>query len=319
MENLGLSFVIEFCYNNVNCIFLGVIILKKFIFGLLVFVSFTLTGCDTNTETPDDTKNPGDDTNEVVRFDIVLHVNGNVLNHTFKVDENSLVSEFDVYAVYDGHVFDGWYLDEGLTNPVDFDTVTNNLTLYAKWSVYDVSHLSDLHYFNYLKSSNPVVTITVKDVGVMTLELFPDVAQNTVDNFIKYIQNGDYSNSTFHRVIEDFMIQGGIVENTNCSIEGEFSKNDIKNSLSHRRGVISMARTTIMNSATSQFFIVHEDSIFLNGSYASFGGLTSGFDILDLIAEVDTSASDAPLTEIVIESITVDLNGYVPNSVVCAS
>ncbi len=153
----------------------------------------------------------------------------------------------------------------------------------------------------------------------MTLELYPDVARNTVDNFIKYIQANDYADSTFHRVISGFMIQGGIIDSTNCSIKGEFSKNGVTNDLSHVRGVISMARTSVMNSATSQFFIVHADSAFLDVNYASFGMLLTGFDILDLIAIQETNAGDAPTEDIVIESITVELNGYTPGTVICAN
>ncbi|MBI9010487.1 MAG: peptidylprolyl isomerase [Tenericutes bacterium] len=178
--------------------------------------------------------------------------------------------------------------------------------------------LTTLPYASYLSDDNPVVTIKVNGVGEMKLQLFPDVAKNTVNNFIVYIQDKDYSGSTFHRIIEDFMIQGGIVSETNCSIKGEFSSNGVSNNLSHSRGVISMARTTIKNSATSQFFIVHEDSSFLDGNYAAFGGLISGFSILDELAVVATNSSDTPVSEIVIQSITVDLNGYTIDDVVCS-
>ena len=183
--------------------------------------------------------------------------------------------------------------------------------------------LTALPYYSYLSDTNPVVTITVKDVGVLKLQLFPDVAGNTVNNFIHYIQNKSYSNSTFHRVIEDFMIQGGIVSDTGCAIRGEFSSNGVSNDLSHYRGVISMARTTVKNSATSQFFIVHIDSdknrISLDGNYAAFGGLISGFDILDDIAGVLTGLYDAPIQDVVIKSITIDLNGYTVDYVVCVN
>jgi peptidyl-prolyl cis-trans isomerase B (cyclophilin B) len=179
--------------------------------------------------------------------------------------------------------------------------------------------VTTLPYASYLSDTNPVVTITVKNVGEMKLQLFPDVAKNTVDNFINYIQDKSYSGSTFHRIIEDFMIQGGIVSDTNCSIEGEFLSNGISNNLSHYRGVISMARTSVKDSATSQFFIVHKDSTFLNGNYAAFGGLISGFNILDELAGVTTGYADAPTNEVVIKSITVDLNGYEPGDVICAN
>jgi peptidyl-prolyl cis-trans isomerase B (cyclophilin B) len=179
--------------------------------------------------------------------------------------------------------------------------------------------LSGLDYYSYLSDTNPVVTINVKNFGVMKLQLFPNVAENTVNNFINYIQEGSYSGSSFHRVIEDFMIQGGIVSNTNCAIRGEFPSNGVSNSLSHYRGVISMARTSVNNSATSQFFIIHQDSGFLDINYASFGGLISGLNVLDEIARVSTNSTDAPVKKVVIQSITIELNGYVAEEVNCAN
>lgn len=178
--------------------------------------------------------------------------------------------------------------------------------------------LSDLPYYSYLNDDNPVVTINIKDRGKIRIQLFPEVAENTVNNFIKYIEDGDYENSSFHRVIEDFMIQGGKVDNPNCPIRGEFASNGYDNNLSHYRGVISMARTHIKNSATSQFFIVHKNTFSLDGNYASFGGLISGFDILDDLAKVKTNLSEAPIEDIIIESITVDLNTYTYKRVNCA-
>ena len=177
--------------------------------------------------------------------------------------------------------------------------------------------LSGLPYYSYLSDTNPVVTITIKDIGEMQLQLFPDVAENTVNNFINYIQDRSYSSSTLHRIIEDFMIQGGIVSNTGCPIKGEFSSNGVANDLSHYRGVISMARTSVKDSATSQFFIVHDNSSFLDGNYAAFGGLISGFDILDHLASVSTGNGDAPIDEVVIKSITIELNGYTVDEVAC--
>ena len=221
-----------------------------------------------------------------------------------------------------GYAFAGWYEDEDFTNQVL--TVTGGLEdqmYYVKLEklsfIEEPLDLTALPYFDYLSDSNPIVTIKVKDVGEMEVELFPSVAKNTVDNFIQYIQENKYINSSFHRIIEDFMIQGGIVENNNCSIAGEFSSNGIANPLLHYRGVLSMARTNDKNSATSQFFIVHEDTDYLDGNYATFGGLISGFDILDHLAGVTTSSSDAPLISVVIESITIELNGYIPGDVVC--
>lgn len=165
--------------------------------------------------------------------------------------------------------------------------------------------LKELPYYEYLNKNNPVVVIEVKDFGMMELELFSEVAKISVENFIKYIENELYENSSFHRIIENFMIQGGIVSGTFPPIKGEFNSNGVKNELKHYRGVISMARTMAPNSATSQFFIVHKTSPHLDGEYAGFGGLISGFDILDKIAKVNTNYYDAPLKEVVIENITI--------------
>ncbi|MFK5883265.1 MAG: peptidylprolyl isomerase [Candidatus Izemoplasma sp.] len=229
-----------------------------------------------------------------------------------------------------GYEFGGWYNENTFIELYDFNNiVTKDFTLYAKWTVVIVAEidipeegvidLTSLPYYSYLDSSNPVVTITIAGIGEMKLELFGAVAPNTVNNFINYILDNDYIGSTFHRVIEDFMIQGGMVNSSNCVINGDFNNNGFTNDLSHDRGVISMARTNIMNSATSQFFIVHQDSYFLDGAYATFGGLISGFNVLDYIALVATNYSDAPLTSITIESITIELNGYVAQDPVCAN
>lgn len=172
-----------------------------------------------------------------------------------------------------------------------------------------------LGYEDFLSEDNPVVVIKVKNFGTMEVELFPTVAENTVNNFISYVESGSYTNSTFHRVIETFMIQGGIVSDKNSPIKGEFYSNGVINILPHYRGVISMARTNDMNSATSQFFIMHADAGYLNNNYASFGGLISGFDILDEIATTET-VNDSPINDIIIESVTVELNGYIPSDVI---
>src|SRR5690554_1213010 len=178
---------------------------------------------------------------------------------------------------------------------------------------YSNPSLITLEYYDYLDDNNPVITIDVKDIGIMEVQLFPDVAPLTVANIVSYIEDEAYSNSSFHRVIYDFMIQGGIVENNKAPIEGEFIANGINNPLKHTRGVISMARTNVLNSATSQFYIVHKASHWLDGQYAGFGGLISGFEVLDTIAKVETTgdnANNVPLSEIVIKSITIELNGY---------
>ena len=137
----------------------------------------------------------------------------------------------------------------------------------------------NLPYYGYTSSNNPVVTITVKDIGVITIELFPSLAPNTVNNLLNYIADDVYDDVIFHRVIANFMIQTGDVGSTLCSISGEFSDNGFENDLLHYRGVLSTARSEENDSATSQFFIVHQDSFSLDGYYAAFGGVTSGFNV----------------------------------------
>lgn len=171
-------------------------------------------------------------------------------------------------------------------------------------------NLEELEYYKYLKKDNPVVEIIIKDFGTITLELFKDEVKYTVDNFLNYAINGDYKNTVFHRIIKNFMIQGGEVSNPNAPIKGEFNSNGYKNDIKHTVGVISMARTNVANSATSQFFIVHKNSPHLNGQYASFGGVVSGFDLLDEIANLKTNLNDYPLKEVIIKDIKVHLNGY---------
>ncbi len=166
--------------------------------------------------------------------------------------------------------------------------------------------------------TRPVVTISVQNYGDMTLILYPNIAPITVNNFINYIVNGDYDGSTFHRVIENFMIQGGMVDETVCPIYGEFTNNGFENPLLHTRGVLAMARTMVSNNTqTSQFFIMHQDEPYLDGSYTTFGKLQTGYDVLDMIASQATDANDAPLQQIVIEEITIDLDGYELQEVEC--
>ncbi|CCV64149.1 Peptidyl-prolyl cis-trans isomerase [Alteracholeplasma palmae J233] len=163
-----------------------------------------------------------------------------------------------------------------------------------------------------LNKNNPTVTITVKNMGDITLELFPQVAPNTVNNFIKYIEKNYYDNLIFHRVIPNFMIQGGWGKNIFPPIKGEFKQNGFDNQLVHTKGVISMARTMDKNSQTAQFFIMHKDSPHLDGAYAAFGVLTSGYEIVDKIARVPRDQMDKPKEDIVIEKVTLSLNGYTP-------
>ena len=162
--------------------------------------------------------------------------------------------------------------------------------------------------------SNPIATITMADGKVMTAELYPEKAPNTVNNFISLANKGFYDGLIFHRVIPGFMIQGGCPQGTGMGgpgycIKGEFFFNGIKNDQKHKRGVLSMARSSSPNSAGSQFFIMHQDAKHLDGQYAAFGKVTSGMDVVDAIAAVKTDRNDRPLTEQKIASITVDTHG----------
>ena len=159
--------------------------------------------------------------------------------------------------------------------------------------------------------ANPIITITMKDGGVIKAELYPDIAPISVDNFVKLASKGFYNGLTFHRVIPGFMIQGGCPDGTGMggpgySIKGEFAANGVKNDLKHTRGVISMARAMDPNSAGSQFFIMHEDAPHLDGQYAAFGKMTDGFETLDEIATTKTGFADRPMFDMVIKSIKVE-------------
>lgn len=162
--------------------------------------------------------------------------------------------------------------------------------------------------------ANPIVTITMENGDVMKAELHPEIAPNTVKNFVSLVSKGYYDGLIFHRVIKGFMIQGGCPEGTGMggpgySIKGEFSGNGFTNDLKHTKGVLSMARSMMPNSAGSQFFIMHETSPHLDGQYAAFGKVTEGLDVVDKIASVKTDYSDRPIEEQKIKSITVDTMG----------
>lgn len=161
----------------------------------------------------------------------------------------------------------------------------------------------------------PIVTMEMENDQKVIIELYPQVAPNTVDNFISLVQDGFYDGLIFHRVIPGFMIQGGDPEGTGSggpgySIKGEFESNDFSNELEHNRGVLSMARSQSPDSAGSQFFIIHEDSPHLDGDYAGFGQVIEGMDVIDDIAEVPTNNQDRPEKEQKIKSMTVELDGY---------
>lgn len=163
-------------------------------------------------------------------------------------------------------------------------------------------------------AQNPIVTITMENGDVMKAELYPEIAPNTVNNFISLIKKGFYDGVCFHRIIAGFMIQGGDPEGTGMggpgySIKGEFNSNGFKNDLKHSKGVLSMARTQIPDSAGSQFFIMHADAPHLDGEYAAFGALIEGLDVLDNIATTDTDWSDRQRNPQVMQSVTVDTFG----------
>ncbi len=161
---------------------------------------------------------------------------------------------------------------------------------------------------------NPIVTITMENGDVMKVELYPDIAPNTVNNFLSLVEKGFYNGLIFHRVIPGFMIQGGYPDGTGMggpgyAIRGEFAQNGFPNDLKHEPGVISMARAMHPNSAGSQFFLMHETSPHLDGAYAAFGKVTEGLEVIDKIAQVPTDGSDKPLEPQVIQSMTADTQG----------
>lgn len=161
---------------------------------------------------------------------------------------------------------------------------------------------------------NPIVTITMENGDTIKVELYPDVAPNTVKNFISLINHNFYDGTIFHRVIPGFMIQGGDPDGTGMGgpgyqIKGEFSQNNFKNDLKHERGVISMARSMFPDSAGSQFFIMHQDAPHLDGAYAAFGRVTEGMDTVDKIAAVATDYSDRPKEDQVMKTVTVETFG----------
>ena len=159
--------------------------------------------------------------------------------------------------------------------------------------------------------ANPIVTITMDNGDVMKAELYPEVAPNTVNNFISLVKKGFYDGLIFHRVINGFMIQGGCPDGTGMggpgwNIKGEFAANGVKDDLKHTRGVLSMARAMNPNSAGSQFFIMHEDAPHLDGQYAAFGKVVEGMDVVDEIASVQTDYNDKPMVPQVMKKVTIE-------------
>ena len=162
--------------------------------------------------------------------------------------------------------------------------------------------------------SNPIVTIEMENGDVMKAELYPEIAPNTVNNFVSLCNKGFYDGVIFHRVISGFMIQGGDpqgkgVGGPGYSIRGEFTANGFKNDLRHSRGVLSMARTMAPNSAGSQFFIMHEDAPHLDGQYAAFGKIIEGMDAVDRIANTRVDYNDRPRVPQVMKKVTVETFG----------
>lgn len=162
--------------------------------------------------------------------------------------------------------------------------------------------------------TNPVITITMENGDVIKAELYPEIAPNTVRNFVSLVKKGFYDGKIFHRVINGFMIQGGCPEGTGTggpgyTIKGEFAQNGVANSLKHDPGVLSMARAMHPDSAGSQFFIMHKTSPHLDGQYAAFGKVTEGMDVVNKIAETNTDYSDRPMEPQVMKTVTVETFG----------
>ena len=165
-----------------------------------------------------------------------------------------------------------------------------------------------------MADQNPIVTFTMENGDTMKAELYPEVAPNTVNNFISLVKKGFYDGLIFHRIISGFMIQGGDPDGTGMggpgySIKGEFSYNGVDNNLKHSRGVLSMARAQHPDSAGSQFFIMHADAPHLDGQYAAFGKVIEGMDVVNEIAECDTDYSDKPLDPQIMAKVTAETFG----------
>lgn len=163
-------------------------------------------------------------------------------------------------------------------------------------------------------SKNPIVTFTLADGKTFKAELYPEIAPNTVNNFLHLVKKGFYNGTIFHRVISGFMIQGGDPDGVGTGgpgyhIKGEFSANGFKNTLKHTRGVLSMARAQNPDSAGSQFFVMHADASYLDGQYAAFGKVIEGMDTVDAIANTETNFRDKPLKEQKMKTVTAETFG----------
>jgi peptidyl-prolyl cis-trans isomerase len=174
--------------------------------------------------------------------------------------------------------------------------------------------LPSMNKGEYTMAQNPIVTIEMENGDIIKAELYPEIAPNTVKNFISLVKKGYYDGLIFHRVINGFMIQGGCPDGTGMggpgySIKGEFAQNGFANDLKHTEGVLSMARSMMPNSAGSQFFIMHKNAPHLDGAYAAFGKVIEGQDIVNKIATTQTDYSDRPLKKQIMKKVTVDTFG----------
>lgn len=231
--------------------------------------------------------------------------------------------------------------EEGTTQTPSSKVIIDNITVDLKGQTYDdrtcaedyvaplpeinvpeegVIVLEELPYFDYLSDANPVVTITIKEIGTMEIELFPTIAPNTVNNFIKNINDGTYVDNEFHSVVNNLILSGGKTESSTCYITTEASDNGFENPLSMTRGVLGMSRIpNDFDSASTGFFVLKADYLFLDGAYAGFGGVISGFNVLDFLSGLQSDVGTVPDFALEFESITVSLNGYIASEPVCVN
>ena len=192
--------------------------------------------------------------------------------------------------------------------------IRNSTTIWLAAADSIVNLLPSMNKGEYTMAQNPIVTIEMENGDIIKAELYPEIAPNTVKNFISLVKKGYYDGLIFHRVINGFMIQGGCPDGTGMggpgySIKGEFAQNGFANDLKHTAGVLSMARSMMPDSAGSQFFIMHKNAPHLDGAYAAFGKVIEGQDIVNKIATTQTDYSDRPLKKQIMKKVTVDTFG----------
>ncbi len=192
--------------------------------------------------------------------------------------------------------------------------IRNSTTIWLAAADSIVNLLPSMNKGEYTMAQNPIVTIEMENGDIIKAELYPEIAPNTVKNFISLVKKGYYDGLIFHRVINGFMIQGGCPDGTGMggpgySIKGEFAQNGFANDLKHTEGVLSMARSMMPDSAGSQFFIMHKNAPHLDGAYAAFGKVIEGQDIVNKIATTQTDYSDRPLKKQIMKKVTVDTFG----------